>query len=91
MAIAAGEIFVLAGDREVRNDTLLGFSAAAAPENPQPELSPLLEHWCDELLPDLVLARGQHQAELWGRLRGLIGELARHGVAAFRFRDLLDP
>jgi hypothetical protein len=90
-AIAAGEIFVLAGDPEVRNGTLLGFAATAPAEALPTRLGPLLAHWNDELLPDLVLARGRRQGAVWRKLRDLLRGLERHGIAAFRFRDVLDP
>jgi hypothetical protein len=90
-AIEHGELFVLAGDPQVRNSTVLGF-APGAPEETEPStLGPLVARWNDELLPDLVLARGQRQEEVWRKLRALLRDLAPRGIGSFRFRDILDP
>lgn len=90
-AVEHGEIFVLAGDPQVRNNTVLGFSPDAEAEVAATSLSALLAHWNDELLPDMVMARGKRQEEVWSRLRRLLQELEGQGVRSFRFRDVLDP
>jgi hypothetical protein len=91
-AIDGGELFVLSGDEQVRNPTVLGF-APGDPEGDAPTrpLGPLVARWNDELLPGLVLARGRRQEEVWARIRGLIRQLELQGVRRFRFRDVLDP
>lgn len=99
-AIGEGELFVLSGDAQVRNHTVLGFALgapedAAPPAPPAPPawapLAPLVAGWNDELLPDLVMARGRRQEEVWARLRVLVRGLEPQGVRSFRFRDVLDP
>lgn len=93
-AIDGGELFVLSGDEQVRNQTVLGFAIgelAREDEVPAGPLGPLVARWNDELLPALVLARGRHQEEVWGRIRALIRQLEPQGVRRFRFRDVLDP
>lgn len=93
-AVGEGELFVLSGDAQVRNHTVLGFAPGTSEEVPPAvlaRLAPLVARWNDELLPDLVLARGRRQEEVWARLRALIRGLEPQGIRSFRFRDLLDP
>jgi hypothetical protein len=92
-ALENRELHVLAGDPEVRNDTLLGFAAqtGAGSIASAPALSARVGGWNDLLLPELVLARGRRQEEVWAKLRALLAGLESQGVAAFRFRDVLDP
>lgn len=88
--IAAGELFVLAGDPGVRNDTIVGFDPAAEPE-PAEDLAPTVASWNDRLLPEMLTARGRHQAEVVARLRSALRELDHVGISSFRFRDIIDP
>ena len=90
-AVEAGALHVLAGDRKVRNDTLLGFDPAAEPPPSPPDLEPTVRRWNDELMPGLVTARTRQHAAVVQRLRERLLELPGHGVTAFRFKDLLDP
>jgi hypothetical protein len=89
-AVARGALHVLAGDERVRNDTVLGFDPAARPPATPSDLAPIVVRWNDELLPGLV-AQGRRQGRVVGRLQQRLLELPRHGVNAFRFKDLLDP
>jgi hypothetical protein len=90
-SLELGELHVLAGDRGVRNDTLLGFSTA-------PDLAPVaaaelhgpVSGWNDELLPDLVTAHGKAKTEVAERLRRRVMSLRPEGVERFRFKDLVD-
>jgi len=90
-AIAAGQLHVLAGDERVRNDTVLGFVAAAEQRPPAADLAGLVAPWNDTLLADLLGARGRRQEAVHERLRHRILELREHGVQAFRFKGLVDP
>lgn len=90
-AISCGALHVLAGDRKVRNDTLLGFDPAAEPLPTAPDLEPIVTRWNNELMPALIAARGRQQPPVVRQLRGCLLELPRLGVEAFRFKDLLDP
>ena len=90
-AVSCGALYVLAGDRKIRNDTFLGFDPAAEPAAAPPDLEPVVLRWNDELMPALVTARTRQQAAVVRRLRELLLELPRHGIQAFRFKDLLDP
>jgi hypothetical protein len=91
-ALEDGTLRVLAGDEKIRNDTLLSFSADPGAAAVSKEgIATLVSRWNDELLPDLVTLRGQRQEEVVRRLRERLPELRREGIAAFRFKDLVDP
>lgn len=90
-ALASGALHLLAGDKKIRNDTLLGFHPAAELQTPPADLEPVVLRWNDELMPELVTARTRQQTAVVRQLRDCILELSRHGVEAFRFKDLLDP
>ena len=91
--LAAGVLHVVGGDLKVRNDTVLAFDPAADPECAQVAgLDAWVSRLDDELLPDLVTARGKRldvrSSPAW--LSGLTG-LRQQGFAVFRFGDLLAP
>lgn len=90
-AISSGTLYVLRGDKRVRNDTLLGFDPSAEPRPTSLDLGQVVIRWNDELLPALITARNRQQAAVVQRLRCYILELPQHGIEVFRFKDLLDP
>lgn len=91
-ALAAGELHLLAGNEQVRNDTVLSFSASAGTAPPPREgIATLVARWNDDLLPDLVTQRGQQQEDVVRRLRARLPDLRREGFEGFRFKDLVDP
>ncbi len=90
-AVSSGDLHVLAGDRKIRNDTLLGFHPAAELPPTPPDLEQVVLRWNDKLMPGLVTARTRQQAAVVRQLRDCVLELPRHGIEAFRFKDLLDP
>lgn len=90
-AVASGDLHVLAGDRKIRNDTLLGFHSAAEPLATPADWERIALRWNDELMPGLVTAQTRKLAAVVRRLRELLLELSGLGVEAFRFKDLLDP
>jgi hypothetical protein len=91
-AVASGELYILAGDEKIRNDTILGFEPGADPATViRADLRDMAARWNDELLPDLVTLRGRRQEEVVERLRGRLGDLREDGMAMFRFKDLIDP
>jgi hypothetical protein len=55
------------------------------------ELARRVAGFCDELLPDLVTARGPRQTEVVERLRRHLLALQASGIERFRFRDLVAP
>ncbi|MCP4656991.1 MAG: hypothetical protein GY856_16390 [bacterium] len=90
-AIAAGVLHVLRGDPGVGNETVLGFAPGS--EVGQAREAELREHvrgWNDDLLPDLITARGKGQDRIVMRLSTHISRLPVHGIEVFRFKDLID-
>lgn len=90
--IDAGVLRVLEGDPRVRNETVLGFTSwsdAAAAAGA--ELSEEVRTWNDDLLPELVTARGSDLEPVLARLRGHVAALGERDVEAFRFKDVIDP
>jgi hypothetical protein len=90
-AVSSGALQILAGERKIRNETLLGFHPAAEPQPASPHLEQIVLRWNDELMPGLITARTRQQTAVVRQLRERILELPRRGVEAFRFKDLLDP
>jgi hypothetical protein len=90
-AVACGALHVLAGDRKIRNDTLLGFDPAAEPPRTPPDLEPIVRRWNDELMPALVTARTRQQTAVVQELRRRLLDLPQSGIEVFRFKDLLEP
>jgi hypothetical protein len=90
-AISSGALYILAGDKKIRNDTLLGFHPAAEQQSTPADLEPIVLRWNDELMPALVTARTRQQTAVVRQLRECILELPQRGIEAFRFKDLLHP
>jgi hypothetical protein len=90
-AIEHGELYLLAGDRRIRNSTVLGFEPGAAPRPTWTDLTPIVASWNDRVLSDLLTARGRQEAAVLAALRQLAAELPQHGIHSFRFKDLVDP
>ncbi len=90
--LAAGVLHVVDGDPKLRNDSVLAFDPAA-----EPSLADAfgLDAWIsrvdDELLPDLVTARGKRLDEVIARLAEHLPGLRQQGIAVFRFKDLVNP
>lgn len=90
-AVSRGELFVLDGEPEVRNNTLLGFSTvASAAEASEEELAEIVRSWGDDLIPELVTASGRQWQVLEARLVGHLLALRDRGIESFRFRHLVD-
>ncbi len=91
-AIAAGGVHVLQGDPGVRNDTILGVRPESDPGKARgAELREHVRGWNDDLLPELVTARGKDLDQVVERLVTHISRLPLRGIEAFRFKDLIDP
>jgi hypothetical protein len=90
-AVSRRALFVLGGDRRIRNNTVIGFAPARDHRLSAVELGPIVVRWNDDLLPGLVTARGRQETAILERLEELVLELPRHGVHCFRFKDLVDP
>ena len=91
-ALSAGELQVIAGSPALRHDTVLGFPIGASPEEAvQPkELRQHVRAWNDDLLPDLITARGWDVRQVTARLEQHLHRLEAEGVRAFHFHDLVD-
>ncbi|HYH46859.1 MAG TPA: hypothetical protein VEG34_14335, partial [Thermoanaerobaculia bacterium] len=93
-ALAVSALHVIAGSQEVGRDTVLACAPGLHPDvlvaRPE-ELRGVAGPWNDDLLPQLITARGWEVrpvlAVFGHRLRSLPG----HGIRAFRFRDLVEP
>ncbi len=98
--IDQGAARIAAGSPEVLNDTELALAPrgraggadpgpAAAPALEPPDLEARVAAWSDELLPDLLTARGEGERnEVAAALAGRIREL---GAGSFKVRDLIEP
>lgn len=90
-SIAAGTLHVLEGDPKVRNETVLGFTPWHELGGVLgPELGTLVRSWGDDLLPEIVTARGAGIDEVTARLGRHLAQLEEEGVEAFRFKDVID-
>jgi hypothetical protein len=91
-AVAAGKLSVVAGSPTVRRDTVLAFRAGAADGAAHgADLAPFVRAWNDELLPDLITARGWEVPPLLARIEERLCRLRTQGFPVFRFQDLVDP
>jgi hypothetical protein len=91
-AMSAGELQVIAGNPAVRHDTVLAFRLGASPEEAvrSDELRLHVLAWNDDLLPDLITARGWDVRQVTARLERFLRGLGAEGIRAFRFQDLID-
>lgn len=90
-ALSAGGLQVIAGSPGVQRDTVLAFRAAPSEETARlDELRPHVLAWNDDLLPDLITARGWDVRQVTARLERHLHRLEAAGIRAFRFHDLVD-
>ena len=91
-AIEAQSLYVLDGGPGLGNATVLGFVPWGTPEAARSvDLEEHVRAWCDDLLPELVTATPSGLREVEERLRVHLGRLERRAIAAFRFKDVVDP
>ncbi len=90
-----GRLHILAGDERIRNDTVLGFDARADPkqtaEHDPVSLDPRVAAWNNDLLPEMVNARGKKRDRLVRRLAQHVDSLRDLELKAFTFAQLLEP
>ncbi len=92
LGVEARRLYVLENGPKIRNATVLGFSQWSRPElSPPPDFSLQVKVWNDDLMPDLIRARGRARKELESQLKECIARLREEGVEGFRFKDLIDP
>lgn len=93
-AIRGGRLRVLAGDRAVRNSTVLGPVSESAPESDEPfaeRVQDIVPAWIDDRIwPDLVTARGRALDSVETRLAERLEELVKLATQV-RFRDVVTP
>jgi hypothetical protein len=91
-ALSAGALQVVAGSPGVQRDTVLAFRTATSEEEAArpADLRPHVLAWNDDLLPDLITARGWDVRQVTARLERHLHRLEAAGVRAFRFHDLVD-
>ena len=91
-AVAAEELWVVAGDSRVRGRTVLAATPEGRPEDAAEAcvLDGVVRRWNDDLLPELVTAVGVRRPPLVARLRRRL--LALEAVAeVFRLQAILVP
>ncbi len=66
--LKSGSLYLLAGDPNIRNDTLLGFSQQGGESSVQCPDPGLIRGWNDSLMPDLVMA--WHRERIAGEAHG---------------------
>ena len=93
MAVERGTLMVTRGNMDVRNDTVLSASesALAAAENggrDRPALESVVRGWADDLLPELLTARGAALEPVIAGMAEHLACFASQGLSAFGFRDL---
>ena len=90
-ALAAGTLQVIAGSPGVQRDTVLAFRPGPSEEAARlDEMRPHVLAWNDDLLPDLITARGWDVRQVTARLEQHLQRLEAAGIRAFRFHDLVD-
>lgn len=90
-ALHEGQLFVLGGDPQLRNNTLLGNDPHADPADADDSaLGAVVSAWNDVLLPDLVTARGHAHKRMVATLESLLVRLPVTGIEVFRFGPLID-
>ncbi len=90
-AVGEGRLHVLRGDHKVRNSTVLGFAPDADDTALGDDFAESVRKWNDDLLPEMVTARGRRVDEVASRLANHLSHLPDAGIEAFRFKDLVDP
>lgn len=92
-AVEADQLEVIRGPPRVHNETVLAFPGATASHPADLDaagIAELVAVWSDELLPELVTARGRRRQAVLDRLRRRLPDLDGRGVAVFSFKDLVD-
>ena len=91
-AIGMERIFVLEDGPRIVNSSIFSFEPTTEPDQADgSQLDGAVRGWVDELLPELVSARGEQEEAVVVRLESLITSLGRTGVPAFRFHDVVQP
>lgn len=91
-ALSTGALRVVAGSPGVQRDTVLAFRTVPSEEAAAQfdDLRPHVLAWNDDLLPNLITARGWDVREVTARLERHVHRLEAAGIRTFRFHDLVD-
>ncbi len=90
-SISEGRLHVLAGDSGVGNETILGFAPWSDPEVARAaKLEESIREWNNDLLAEMVTARGAALEALTEKLVRRLTRLRIRGIEAFRFKDVID-
>ncbi|MCH9649687.1 MAG: hypothetical protein K0U98_15720 [Deltaproteobacteria bacterium] len=90
--VKAGTLSVAAGDKRIRNSTVLKFKGVAAADLPDAEeINEVVTSWCSDLFPDLVLIRGPRVRQVKERLALRISTLREEGYPFFTFKSIMTP
>lgn len=89
LAQDADELFILAGDPSVRNNTVLAFSPNAS-ASPVKELGSLANGWSSGAIADLFSSGPGSRQKAVERLRGNLLQLESQGIEAFNFKAAID-
>ncbi len=91
-AVDARRLFILENGPKIRNDTVFGFNPWTQPGSiPSIGFGPHISRWNDDLMPDLIWARGKSRKKIESSLQDYVANLSDKGIEGFRFRDLIDP
>lgn len=91
-SIANASLFVSGDGLNIRNGTVLQFHAESeAKPAVSFEVATHIQAWSDELLPELVTARGAELESVVEKLRGFLVDLRAEQIRAFRLKDVVDP
>ncbi|MEM7585213.1 MAG: hypothetical protein AAF560_17620 [Acidobacteriota bacterium] len=95
-ALQAGEVCLLAGDRRIRNDTVLGSAGdtgapGASNQVLEAKLDRTVRSWNDLLLPELVTARGEARTRVTAVLQSLLAGLPPQGFQSFTYKQIIEP
>lgn len=90
-AVKAGNLYVLHGRPGIGNETVLGFSPSASPDDARStELEEHVKAWGDDLVPDLITADGRGREAMLAVLEERLCRLRDQGVETFRFKSVID-
>lgn len=100
VAVDGGALRIEQGDPAVRNDTVLAVAKSSPSKSWSAGMEPgclagdssalesVMRRWTEELLPDLVTARGAALDPIVDDLAERLSRLAEHGVSTLRFQEV---
>ncbi len=90
-ALDAGELWVISGSPKIGGDTVLACRPTVEAATADfAALDGIARTWNDDLLPDLLTARGKAREALIDRIHRRLTGLRQEGVEAFRSKDVIN-